>query len=130
MAEHPNIALHKKGHDSFNRGDMDGVRDFFAEDTVRHVPGRSQVAGELRGRDAVLEMFGKMADLTDGNMNVEPQEYLANDTRTAAIFRFTATRGGRQSDVMVTEVSEWRDGESVEQWLFFDDQYALDEFWS
>jgi uncharacterized protein len=130
MAEHPNIALHKKGHDAFNRGDMDGVRDFFAEDTVRHLPGRSQISGEHRGRDAVLQTFGKMAELTDRNMNVEPQEYLANDTKTAAIFRFTARRGGRQSDVRVCEVSEWRDGRSVEQWLFVDDQYAFDDFWS
>jgi uncharacterized protein len=130
MAEHPNIALHKKGHEAFNRGDMDGVRDFFAEDTVRHVPGRSQLAGVHRGRDAVLQQFARMAELTDRNMKLEPLAYLANDTKTVAIFRFTATRGGRQSDVRVCEVSEWRDGKSIEQWLSFDDQYALDDFWS
>jgi uncharacterized protein len=130
MAEHPNIALHKKGHEAFNRGDMDGVRDFFAEDTVRHVPGRSQLSGVHRGRDAVLQQFAKMAELTDRNMKLEPLAYLANDTKTAAIFRFTATRRGRQSDVGVCEVSEWRDGKSIEQWLSFDDQYALDDFWS
>lgn len=130
MAEHPNIALHKKGHEAFNRGDMNGVRDFFAEDTVRHVPGRSQLSGEHRGRNAVLKEFGKMAELTGGNMKLEPQEYLANDTKTAAIFRFTATRGGRQSALVVCEVSAWRDGKSTEQWLYFDDQYACDDFWS
>jgi uncharacterized protein len=130
MAEHPNIALHKKGHEAFNRGDMDGVRDFFAENTVRHVPGNSQISGEYRGRDAVLQQFGKMAELTDGEMSLEPQEYLTNDTQTAAIFRFTAERDGRQSEFMVCEVAEWRDGASVEQWLYFDDPSAVDDFWS
>jgi uncharacterized protein len=89
MNEQSNIARHKKGHEAFNRNDMNGVRDFFAEDTVRHLPGRSPIAGEHRGRKAVLETFGKMVELTGRNMKLEPLEYLANDTKTAAIFRVT-----------------------------------------
>ncbi len=130
MNEHPNIALHRKAHEAFNRSDMDTLSNMIAEDTVWHWPGRSQISGDHRGRNAVFEQFGKMAELTGGNTNLEAQDYLASNTKSAALFQFTATRGDKQLDILVCEVAEWRDEKVAEEWLFIRDLYAHDDFWS
>jgi ketosteroid isomerase-like protein len=36
------------------RGDWTAAYSFFADDVVGHVPGRSALAGELRGREAAI----------------------------------------------------------------------------
>ena len=36
MADHPNVGLLRNGYDAFAKGDMDTVRDFFAEDPDRY----------------------------------------------------------------------------------------------
>jgi uncharacterized protein len=130
MNEHSNIALHKKGHEAFNRNDLETLSSLIAEDTVWHWPGRSPIAGDHRGRDTVFEQFGKMGELTGGNVRVEPQSYLADDAKTAALMRFAATRGDQRLDAMMCEVAEWRDGKLVEEWVYFTDQYTFDDFWS
>jgi uncharacterized protein len=128
--EQSNIALHRKGHEAFSRGDMQTLTDLIAEDTVWHWTGRGPFAGDHRGRDAVFEQFSMMSRLTAGTMGLEDQHFLANDNKTAALYRFTAVRGNNRLDVMLCEVAEWRDGKLVEEWLYPADQYALDEFWS
>lgn len=130
MTDRSNIALHRKGHEAFNKGDLATLNDLLAEDTVWHWTGRGPLAGDHRGREAVLAQFGKIAELTGGNVQLHDQHYLADDTKTAAIYRFTGERGGKRVDVMLCEVAEWRDGKLVEEWLYPADQYALDDFWS
>jgi uncharacterized protein len=130
MNEQSNIARHKQGHEAFNRNDLNTLSELIAEDTLWHWYGRNQLAGDHRGRDALFEQFGKMAELTGGNLKVEPQDYLASGTKTAALMRFTATRGDRRLDARLCEVAEWRDGKLVEAWAYLTDQYTFDEFWS
>ena len=67
MSEHPNAALHRKGHEAFSRGDTDTLTELIAEDTVWHTAGKSPIAGEHRGRAAVFAMFEKLAELSEGN---------------------------------------------------------------
>ncbi len=63
MSEHPDIDRHRKGHAAFRSGDMEYLNELFAEDTVWHWSGRSQISGDHVGRDAVFAVFGKMAAL-------------------------------------------------------------------
>jgi ketosteroid isomerase-like protein len=55
MAEHPNVARPKDGYAAFAKGDFAALNDLFAEDLLWHGGGRSQLAGEFRGREAVYE---------------------------------------------------------------------------
>ena len=134
MAEHPNAALHRKGHEAFSKGDMATLAELIAEDTVWHTAGRSPVSGDSRGRDAVFEFFAKLAELSGGTMKIHDHDFLASDAHshqhTVALFRITATRGDKTLDANYCEVVHWRDGQVVEDWGFAYDQYAFDEFWS
>lgn len=129
MQDDSNVSLHRRGHDAFRNGDMDFLRELFAGDTVWHWPGRSRFGGDFRGRDAVLELLGSMAELADSIEFVD-EHFLANEDRTASLSRMTVTRGDRTLEYELCEVVRWRDGKVAEEWVLVDDQYAYDDFWS
>ena len=130
MAENPNVALHRKGHEAFSRGDKDTLAEIIAEETVWHTAGRSLISGEYSGRDGVFAFLEQMAELTSGTLEIEDQYFLGNGDRTVALFRLTATRGDKTLNADFCEVVRWRDGQVIEDWGFAFDQYTYDEFWS
>ena len=131
MAEHPNAALLRKGHEAFSRGDTDTLSQLFAEGTVWHWPGRNPLSGTHRGRDAVLSLFAKMAEMTNGTLSIdEDHDFLGSDEHAVALFRLSATREGKTLRANLCEVTHWYNGKLTEEWVSVDDQYAFDEFWS
>ena len=130
MAEHPDIDRHRKGHAAFRSGDMDYLKEIFAEDTVWHWSGKSQISGDHVGRDAVFAAFGKMAELGGDSVELETDDFLGNDKQTVALGTTRASRGDKSLEVKFVEVCHWRDGTIVEEWYMVDDQAAADEFWS
>ncbi len=130
MAEHPDIDRHRKGHAAFRSGDMEYLNEIFAEDTVWHWSGRSQISGDHVGRDSVFAAFGKIAELVDDNIELEDHDFLGNDDHTVALGTVRASRGDKSLDVKFVEVCHWRDGKVAEEWFIVDDQAADGEFWS
>jgi len=57
--EHPNVRAVREGFEALDRGDFDWVKEHMADDVVWHIGGKSKVAGEYRGKAAVMEMFAK-----------------------------------------------------------------------
>lgn len=132
MTENSNVALHKKIHQAALNGDMQTLTDMIAEDVVWHSPGRNHVSGDFHGREAVMRhFFGGMAELSEGTAGFEDfQAYFGSDDYSAALFRWTATRRGKTMVYPVCEIIRWQEGQVAEEWGYFDDQYALDAFWS
>ena len=54
MENNSTVALHKKAHKAAHTGDMETLAEMIADDVVWHSPGRSQIAGDFHGRDAVF----------------------------------------------------------------------------
>ena len=125
-----NLTLHRKGHDAFSRGDMDFLAELFADDVLWHVAGRSPLAGDYRGRDAVFGFFERIADLTGGNFELEDQFFLDSGDRTVALFKLKGRRGDKVLDHDFCEVVRWENGQVAEDWGFAFDQYSYDEFWA
>ena len=130
MAEHPNAALLRKGHEAFSRGDRETLTEIIAEDTLWHIAGNSPVSGDYRGQEAVFGFFDKLAELSGGTLKIENLDFLGNDEHVVALFKMTATREGKTLDANLCEVGHWREGQIVEDWIFVYDQYAFNEFWS
>jgi len=130
MSEHPNTVLLRRGHEAFSSGDMDTLSELIAEDTVWHWPGKNQISGEYKGRAAVFENFAKMAELTGGNIKLVDIDILSTDKNTVALSKVVATRGDKTFDYKFCEVVQWRNGQIEEEWIFLNDQYAYDKFWS
>ena len=131
MDEHANVARVREALDTFARGDLDGYREYFADDVVWHVGGQHPLSGDYRGRDALFEYFNKVRELTGGTLKVEPSEILADDSNTAVFARVSAQRDGRNLDVTMAQAFTFdADGKWSEYWAFSSDQPSVDAFWS
>src|SRR5205807_7264865 len=93
MAEHPNVALLRKGYAAYSTGDLNVLNELFADDIVWHVAGRSQLSGDYKGREQVFGFFGKIMELSGGTAKIELHDLLANDDHAVALVTGTATRG-------------------------------------
>jgi uncharacterized protein len=127
MAEHPNVARIRDGYAAFANGDFAVLTDLFADDLVWHVGGRSQLAGESRGRDDVFAFFGKIMEVTEGSFRLDVHTILADDEHGVALVFGTASRGGRTITDIAAHVFHIRDGKVTEYWNATTDQYAFDE---
>ena len=127
---HPNEDLLRKGFAAFTSGDLNAVQEFFADDIVWHVPGKSPLAGDYKGRDEVLGFLAKTMELTGGTFKLEVHDILAGDEHAVALTTATAEREGKQLNNNGVQVLHIRDGKLTESWLHPADQYAADEFWS
>ena len=116
---HPNEDLIRAQYDASSRGDLDALRQTWNPNIVWHVAGRSPLAGDYEGVDAVLGFFGKLIELSGGTFQVQLHDVMANDMHVASLHTNR-----------VVLISHVRDGKSVEVWNFFEDQYAAAEFWS
>ena len=132
MSEHPNAALHRKAHDVFTKGDMENVVKMIDDDVIFHSPGKSLISGEFHSRDAVFSrFFAKMDELSGGTGKIAAQtDYLGNEERSVALFRYDATRNGKSAQFSVCEVIRWHGDQIVEEWTYLDDQDQWDTFWS
>lgn len=128
MAEHPNIARLREGYAAFGKGDFAALNELFAEDVVWHNPGRNQLAGDYRGRDAVYEFFGRLMEITEGSFRLDVHALLADDEHGVALVRSTAHRGDKSLETRDTHVFHLRDGWVTEFWGASTDQYAIDDF--
>jgi uncharacterized protein len=127
MAEHPNVARIRDGYAAFAKGDFAALSDLFAEDLLWHVNGRSQFAGDYRGRESVFGFFGKLMEVTEGSLHLDLHAVFADDEHGVALTVVTASRGGRSVTVDQAHVFHLRDGKVVEYWDASTNQYAFDE---
>ena len=128
---HPNEDLVRRGYAAFGSGDMATLNDLFADDIVWHTPGRSPVSGDAVGKQEVFAFFAKLAELTGGNLRIDPHDVVANDEHAVALLTSHAERSdGRTLDDIAAQVFHISDGKVTESWFHPGDQYAADEFWS
>jgi ketosteroid isomerase-like protein len=110
------------------RGDWEAAYGFFADDVVGHVPGRSALAGELRGRDAAIAYVeAARAKSRGAEVEVELVDTLSSEERVMLLVRERFARDEGIVEIGRANVYTVRDGAIVEVWIFEADQYAVDE---
>ncbi len=125
-----NAAVMRWAVDAFGAGDMTTLTELFAPELNWHIPGRSAIAGDHIGRDAVFGLFGKIAALTNGTFKVTALEIIGDEKGGVFITRDTGERNGKKLDVMLMLRVHIRAGRFVEVWNHVADLYAHDEFWT
>ena len=130
MPEHPNVVAVRRGYDAFNKGETDTLTELLGEDVVWHVPGRSPIAGDYRGREATMAYFGRLDELTAGSYQADLQIAVGDDEHVISIDRSTATSETARYDENELVVFRFRDGRVVEAWQAMMNLYAHDEFFS
>lgn len=128
---HANEDLIRRGYDAFGRGDVGTLDELFADDVTWHSPGRNVLSGDYEGKQAVFELFGRVAELSGGTWRFEIHDVLADDEHAVALVKGYGERNGvRLEDHDQVHVLHLREGKVTEFWAASPDPYATDEFWS
>lgn len=124
-----NIDTARKGYQAFNEGHIDEAMATIHDEILWHNGGDNPITGDFRGKEAVLEMFARFGQLTEGTYEADIHDIVASDDHTVVIGTYTATRHGRtHSARFVDVIHPAPDGRGKEFWRFVEDQAAEDEF--
>ena len=126
MAEHPNAVMARQMIDAMNRGDMQALYGFLADDVIWHEIGRA----EPRRGKAELAAAAPGGDAVDYEVTATLYDVVANDDHTIALVDATATRGGKTFNYRTAEIFHIRDGRIAERWAFSDDTAAITAFFA
>jgi uncharacterized protein len=130
---HPNALLIREFHECQNRfyagGNQAPVRAMLAEDVIWHVPGDSAIAGEHRGRDAVLRHFANRRELARATFRIDVRGVLADDERAVILAAGEVQRGGESFAWGTVGIFRLAGGEIAECWVVPYDQSAFDRIW-
>jgi uncharacterized protein len=114
--------------DAAMRGDWDTGFGFFAEDVVLRIPGRSEFAGEHRGKQVAIDYIRTARARSEGaEVELELIDMLASDQRVALLVRERFHRAEGVVEIRRANVYRVQGEQIVEIWIFEADQYAVDE---
>ncbi|MGA8260272.1 MAG: nuclear transport factor 2 family protein [Arenicellales bacterium] len=126
-----NADVIRRAYAAFNAGDIDILTETFDENAAWHTPGRSPIAGDSRGREAVFAQFGRYAGGTDGTFKATLQHILrSDDGRIVGVHHNSGERKGKQLDMDCCILFEVKAGRIISAREHFYDQYAWDDFWA
>ena len=117
-------------YEAWARGDIDEAAELLAPQVVWHVPGRSPVGGEYKGREAVAEALQTFRERTGGTFHSELIDLLSSPSTVIALVRNTGRRGDRLLDSRQALQFDVAGGRIAEIWIYVDDLHAVDAFWS
>lgn len=128
---HPNAELARRELEAVNSGDLETLREIYAEDFVFRYPGRNPLAGEYRGFEGLQEFAERIGDVAGEQVEREAHAILADEEHAIQLLTVRATRkDGRSHAWNAVVVLHARGGRFNQAWIHIDDQYALDEFLS
>jgi len=126
-----NAELVRRGYQAFNTADIETLTKIFDPKASWHTPGRSPVAGDHQGRDAVFTQFGRYGGDTAGTFKATLQDVFASeDGRVIGFHHNSAQRNGKRLDTACCIVFEVKDGRIVDGREHFYDLHNWDQFWS
>jgi ketosteroid isomerase-like protein len=124
-----NIEMARKGYAAFNDGDIETAMSTFSDDIVWHAGKRGPLAGDYKGKPAVLGLLVKFGQLTGGTYKAEIHDILVNDEHGVVIGTSTATRDGKTLvEKFVDVVHMNAEGQATEFWRFQEDQISALEW--
>jgi ketosteroid isomerase-like protein len=104
-------------------------RDVFAPDIQWHQGGKNQTSGDYSGVDAVLGLFQKFFELTDGTFKVAVHDLVAGDQHSVVLGTISAQRGGKSlGNGNYCQVFHMQGGRIAECWVTPVDPYEIDQF--
>jgi ketosteroid isomerase-like protein len=131
MAEHPHVALVRRGYEALSRGDINAMSEVAVQDVAFHVPGRHQFAGDYRGMSAAREYYQRLDKATRGPFRVELEHIFADDHRhVVAVHRTIAVRDGQTLDQRRATLFTIADERVIAIHVMDEDVAASEAFWA
>ena len=114
----------------YRGGDRDAVRQLLTPDVVWHVPGESAIAGDHRGRDAVMAYFDRRRALAGGALSILPGAQLVSDDVVVQLADGELERGGERRRWRTAGVYRFEGDQVAEAWLVPLELDAFDAIWT
>jgi ketosteroid isomerase-like protein len=114
---------------AFAAQDVPRMKELFDPDIVWHEPGRSSLAGDKQGFDAVMAFFGRVGEISEGSFVAELHDVVSNEGHALSLHTGRAQAGGRSLEDHEVLVWHVRDGRLTDAWAHHHDLYAVDAFW-
>ncbi len=118
-------------------GDVERIKQYWAEDMVWQVPGHNRLSGWYFGRNEFLAFMGQVGQLSGNSFHMDniagqvivTGEYSADLTRNRGN---RANEADQTMDIQVVHVLRWRDGKVIagKGAIFADGTSEYDQFWS
>lgn len=130
-----------KAYEALASGDMDQIRQYWAEDMNWLVPGHNPLSGWYHGVEAFVGFMSQVGALSNHSFNMTPIAVMTSDEYSTDVTRNIGFRSGsegsgeqpyRKLDIEVAHVLRWRDGKVIEGRgaIFGDGTTQYDQFWS
>ena len=124
-------ALHRAQEGLYAGGSVEPVRALLCGDVVWHVPGRTAIAGDHDGIDAVIAYMLRRRDVTDRTFRMHRRELLVGEgEHFAALTDGSAVIAGRRREWSTIGLYRLRGARLAECWLVPFDQAEFDSIWS
>jgi uncharacterized protein len=107
-------------YDARARRDWDAVGALFADEIGWHEPGEDDRSRHPKGRVEVVALLEKLATVTGGTFQLEPEAFLNSVEHSAVRVRWSAERDGRRSAGTEIAVYRFRDGKIDQVWFYVD----------
>jgi ketosteroid isomerase-like protein len=118
VTEHPNATAYRLAAAAFRVGDLATIENLVDHDVVWYVPGTHPLAGELRGRAALINFLGQLGVV---GFWLREHDVFGNDAHVCALSEMGATRPGVSVGTRVVSIFHFRDGRQVERWFYPED---------
>ena len=122
----PNLEGLRTVYDALSSGDVVSLMGTLSDDIVAHVPGRSPVAGDYVGKNAVGEYIGKLGELSGGLCASNPMRFSAQASTAPAWSRTWLERGDKVLTMNNVHIWHMADGTQKKIWIYPGDLYACD----
>ena len=114
---------------AFTEGNAARMQELFAPDVVWHQSGRSVLAGDHWGVQAVFDFFGRVAEISGGTFTVELHGVMAGDGHAVSMHTGRGQAHGQTLEDHNVLVCHCSAGRITEVWEHHEDLYAVDDFW-
>jgi hypothetical protein len=129
VVAHPNEEALRKADAAQVAGDIPGMLELFSDDVVFHVGGRSNMAGDGKGKDQLVESYGRFIQALGEIVEMKTHDLLANDTHGVQLQSTTAQRDGKRITINGIALFHFDNGKVTEAWFNDEDPYAADAWY-
>jgi len=126
---HPNEDALRKMDEAQSSGDIETMLSFVTDDVVVHIGGRSKLAGDFKGRDALKDQFGRFMQVMGENAEFETHDIVAGDKHGFILQTLKGDRAGDRIEAQSVGIFHFANGKVNEAWFIDVDPYSADPWY-
>jgi ketosteroid isomerase-like protein len=116
----------RRALEALGAGEVVPLSGLVARDVIWHVPGVHRFAGEFRGRDELVELYGRMASEDVRTAFEEIHAVVGDDEHVVALIRAALTAPGGTVPMRSVVVLHFDGDDVAEGWTMNDRQDEID----